>query len=62
MGVLSPPISGTPYLSNSPVLPAMEIGSVWRRIGAAIIDFLIVGTLVNVIAIPFFDPLSKLGG
>jgi uncharacterized RDD family membrane protein YckC len=55
----SPPLSSDPL---SPVAsPDRLVGSLWRRVIAFILDSIFVGVLGTVIALPFFDILSRLG-
>ena len=58
MSEFLPPITASP-----PTKPPSDrtIGSIWRRFVAFAIDTIILGLAVNVVAIPFFQNLSRLG-
>lgn len=43
------------------VSPGRSIGSFWRRVFAFFLDGLVVGIAVSLIALPLFNPLSRLG-
>lgn len=60
MSLFSPPLTGDPEVSvNLP--PDREVGSLWRRIVAFLIDSILVGLAGTVIALPFFDFFTRLG-
>lgn len=60
MSLFSPPLTGDPEVPvNLP--PDREVGSLWRRIVAVLIDSIVVGIAGTVIALPFFDFFSRLG-
>ena len=60
MSPFSPPLTGDPEVPvNLP--PDREVGSLWRRIVALLIDSIVVGTAGTLIALPFFDFFSHLG-
>ena len=60
MSLFSPPLTGDPEVPvNLP--PDREVGSLWRRIVAILIDSILVGIAGTVIALPFFDFFSQLG-
>jgi uncharacterized RDD family membrane protein YckC len=61
LSIFAPPISGDP-LSTAGTPPLdRDIGSVWRRFVAFVVDGIIVGVAGTVIALPFFDTFSHLG-
>lgn len=60
MSLFSLPLAGDPEVSVN--LPSdRKVGSLWRRIVAALIDSILVGIAGIVIALPFFDFFSRLG-
>jgi len=60
MSLFSPPLTGDPEVPvNLP--PDREVGSLWRRIVAVLIDSIVVGIAGTFIALPFFDFFSRLG-
>ena len=60
MSLFSPPLTGdTEEPVNLP--PDREVGSLWRRIVAFLIDSILAGIVGTVIALPFFDFFSHLG-
>ena len=60
MSPFSPPLTGDPEVPvNLP--PDREVGSLWRRIVAVLIDSIVVGIAGTLIALPFFDFFSRLG-
>jgi uncharacterized RDD family membrane protein YckC len=60
MSLFSPPLIGDPEVPvNLP--PDREVGSLWRRIVAFLIDSIVVGTAGLLFALPFFDFFSRLG-
>jgi uncharacterized RDD family membrane protein YckC len=60
MSLFSPPLTGDPEVPvNLP--PDREVGSLWRRIVAVLIDSIVVGIAGTLIALPFFDFFSRLG-
>ncbi len=61
VSLFSPPLTGEPEPLDQPT-PDREIGSLWRRIVAVFIDSIIVGIAGTLIALPFFDTFSRLGG
>jgi uncharacterized RDD family membrane protein YckC len=50
-------------LSSIPVEPppVRTIGPLWRRLAAFLLDGLLVGVAASLIALPFFEPLSRVG-
>src|SRR5215469_14626762 len=62
MSIFSPPLAGEPQVPISQLTPDREIGSLWRRIVAFVIDSIIVGIAGTLVALPFFDTFSRLGG
>jgi uncharacterized RDD family membrane protein YckC len=61
MSIFSPPLTGEPQVPINPPIPDREIGSLWRRIVAVLIDSIIVGIAGSLVALPFFDTFSRLG-
>lgn len=61
MGLFPPPLTGEPQAVISQLTPDREIGSLWRRIVALVIDSIIVGVAGALVALPFFDVFSRLG-
>jgi len=61
MSILPPPIAGLDSIAVC-LNPDRTIGALWRRILAALIDAIIVGVIGFLIALPFFDTFSRLGG
>lgn len=61
MSILSPPPIGLGSTAES-VSPDRTIGALWRRLLAALIDATIVGVIGFLIALPFFETFSRLGG
>ena|ERR1700684_1956418 len=60
MSLFSPPLTGDPEVPlNLP--PDRDVGSLWRRIVAVLIDSIVVGIAGTLIALPFFDFFSRLG-
>ena len=55
MSIFAPPISGDPLSTAGTLPPDRDIGSVWRRFVAFVVDGIIVGVAGTVIALPFFD-------
>jgi hypothetical protein len=54
MSLFSPPLTGSPEVPvNLP--PDRQVGSLWRRIVAFVIDSIVVGIAGTLIALPFFD-------
>src|ERR1700722_19252713 len=60
MSLFSPPLTGDREVPVSRP-PNREVGSLWRRIVAVLIDSITVGIAGTVIALPFFDFFSRLG-
>jgi uncharacterized RDD family membrane protein YckC len=60
MSLLSPPLTGDPQVPVD-LPPDREVGSLWRRIIAFLIDSMVVGIAGTLIALPFFDFFSRLG-
>jgi uncharacterized RDD family membrane protein YckC len=52
---------GDPVPATAAPPPERALASFWRRLGAFVIDSIIVGLAAFVLGIPFFDSLSKLG-
>jgi uncharacterized RDD family membrane protein YckC len=61
MSIAAPPVPNGPAAASVAPPPEREIASFGRRLLAFILDSLIVGVAAFVFAIPFFNPLSKLG-
>lgn len=61
MSLFSPPLTGEPQAPIDQLTPDREIGSLWRRIVAIVIDSIIVGIAGTLVALPFFDTFSRLG-
>jgi uncharacterized RDD family membrane protein YckC len=61
MSLLAPPLTGEPQIPIAQLTPDREIGSLWRRIVAVVIDSIIVGIAGTLVALPFFDTFSRLG-
>lgn len=59
MSILFQPHAGDPQAPTPS--PSRPIGPLWRRIVAALVDAIILGVAANVMALPFFDTLSRLG-
>jgi uncharacterized RDD family membrane protein YckC len=57
----APPIPGHPLPTAQILPPDRAIGSLWRRFVAFVVDGLIVGLGVTVVALPFFEAFSHLG-
>jgi uncharacterized RDD family membrane protein YckC len=62
MSIVVPPLSGDPLAGILNLPRDRTIGSLWRRIVAFLVDGIIVGIAGTVVALPFFDALSRLGG
>lgn len=60
MSILTP-TTGELLSNAEPLGSGRAVGSLWRRIVAAIVDAVIVGAAGSLIAIPFFDAFSRLG-
>src|SRR5664279_3201582 len=60
MSLFSPPSTGEPQAPIGQLTPGREIGSLWRRIVAVVIDSIIVGIAGTLVALPFFDTFSRL--
>jgi len=61
LSLFSPPLTGEPQAPIDQLTPDREIGSLWRRIVAIVIDSIIVGIAGTLVALPFFDTFSRLG-
>lgn len=61
MSIAVPPLFGEPVETFAAPPPAGAIAGFWRRLGAFLLDGLIVGIAAFIITIPFFSQLSKLG-
>ena len=61
MSIIPPPIPGSPDSTVASIPAERRIGSLWRRFVAFLIDGIVVGIVGTVVALPFFDPLSRLG-
>jgi uncharacterized RDD family membrane protein YckC len=61
MSILTPTITGGSLAGGEPLRAGRFVGSLWRRIVAAIVDGLIVGVAAFLIGIPLFDVFSRLG-
>lgn len=55
-----PPADGSDHLTSN-VPRERIIGALWRRLVAALIDAIVVGIIGALVALPFFDALSRLG-
>jgi uncharacterized RDD family membrane protein YckC len=60
LSILAPPLSGASSLDIA-LAPDREIGSLWRRVLACFIDAVVVGLAGFIVALPFFDSLSRIG-
>ncbi len=61
MSLFSPPLTGDPQAPVNEFPPDREVGSLWRRIVAVLIDSIAVGIAGTLIALPFFEFFSRLG-
>jgi uncharacterized RDD family membrane protein YckC len=61
MSLFSPPLPGDPQAPVNEFTPDREVGSLWRRIVAVLIDAFVLGGAGTLIALPFFDFFSRLG-
>jgi uncharacterized RDD family membrane protein YckC len=61
VSVAAPPLFGDPVPATATPPPERALASFWRRLGAFVIDSIIVGLAAFVLGIPFFSSLSRLG-
>ena len=61
MSTFVPPIAGDPLAPAVPDRPMRPVGALWRRTLAFLIDTIIIGVPVDVIAWIFFDKFAQLG-
>jgi uncharacterized RDD family membrane protein YckC len=61
LGVIAPPSSGDPLSIAGTLHPDRAIGSLWHRFVAIAADGMIVGIAATLVALPFFETLSRLG-
>lgn len=61
MSVAAPPLFGDPVPATAAPLPERALASFWRRLGAFVIDSIIVGLAAFVLGIPFFDSFVQAG-
>jgi uncharacterized RDD family membrane protein YckC len=61
VAVAAPPIFGDSAATAVASPPERPIASFWRRLGAFLLDTIILGIAAFVLCIPFFSPLSRLG-
>lgn len=61
MGLLTPPLSGDVLSIIGTLPPDRDVGSLWRRIVAFVVDGILVGIAGSVVALPFFETFSHLG-
>jgi uncharacterized RDD family membrane protein YckC len=61
VGTLQPTITSTSLPFPSPAVNRRALGALWRRLVAALADVIILGVAINLLALPFFNVLSRIG-
>jgi uncharacterized RDD family membrane protein YckC len=61
LGVTAPPPSGDSLSIDGTLQPDRVIGSLWPRFVACVADGIVVGIAATLVALPFFEILSRLG-
>jgi uncharacterized RDD family membrane protein YckC len=61
VSAVAPPVSIEPVAVAAALPPDRPIGSLGRRILAFVVDAVLLGIAGNVVALPFFSPLSRIG-
>lgn len=59
--MLTPPLSGDVLSIIGTLPPDRDVGSLWRRVVAFVVDGILVGIAGSVVALPFFETFSHLG-
>jgi uncharacterized RDD family membrane protein YckC len=61
LSIFTPPIGADPPPSFETSPPDRAIAALWRRIAAFVVDGIILGAVGTLLALPFFETLSRLG-
>ena len=61
LGILTPPVISDQLPPVATLPPDREVGALWRRIVAFVVDGVILALAASVVALPFFETFSRLG-